>query len=198
VTTNRVLIGSRDKRLHCIQRTDGKPVWTFQTRGKVESSPVVAGDRVIVGSDDGRLYIVSLADGLWVTLGSDHTDRKAEAMGVALSKQLCSKVLASRMWRHEEVAGHWDQLVLRAWATIDGQRVLYQQGAAAAIRRPEDLIARCCGASGLAAGTLMFCGTLNSIGGVRPGTRFEMELDDPVLGRKLTHAYDIEALPVIS
>jgi len=63
VTTDRVLIGSRDKRLHCIQRTDGKPLWTFQTRGKVESSPVVAGDRVIVGSDDGRLYIVSLADG---------------------------------------------------------------------------------------------------------------------------------------
>jgi hypothetical protein len=142
--------------------------------------------------------IISLADGLWVTLGSDHTDRKAEAMGVALSKQLCCKVLAGRMWRHEEVAGHWDQLILRAWATIDGQRVLYQEGAAAAIRRPEDLIARSCGAAGLPAGTLMFCGTLNSIGGVRPGSRFEMELEDPVLGRKLTHAYDVEALPVIS
>jgi hypothetical protein len=54
------------------------------------------------------------------------------------------------------------------------------------------------GSAALPPGTLMFCGTLNSIGGVRPGTRFEMELDDPVLGRKLTHAYDIEALPVVS
>ena len=35
--------------------------------------------------------IVSLADGLWVTLGSDHTDRKAETVGVTLSKQLCAK-----------------------------------------------------------------------------------------------------------
>ncbi|HXG48365.1 MAG TPA: PQQ-binding-like beta-propeller repeat protein, partial [Methylomirabilota bacterium] len=41
--------------------------WTFATRGKVDSSPVVAGDKVVVGSDDGRLYVVSLKDGteLW-------------------------------------------------------------------------------------------------------------------------------------
>lgn len=142
--------------------------------------------------------LVSLADGLWVTLGSDHTDRKAEAMGVALSKQLCSKVLGSQMWRYEEVAPHWDRLVLRAWATIDGKRVLYQEGAAAAIRSPEDLMQRGFGRAALPPSTLMFCGTLNSIGGVRPGTRFEMELEDPVLGRKLVHAYDIEALPVVS
>ena len=38
-------------------------MWTFPTRGKVESSPVVAGGRVVVGSDDGRVYVVSLADG---------------------------------------------------------------------------------------------------------------------------------------
>lgn len=142
--------------------------------------------------------LVSLADGLWVTLGSDHTDRKAETMGVALSKQLCSKVLDTQLWRFDEVAPHWDRLVLRAWATIDGKRVLYQEGAAAAIRSPQDLMQRCSGEASLAPGTLMFCGTLNSIGGVRPGSRFEMELDDPVLGRKLTHAYDVEALPVIS
>ena len=142
--------------------------------------------------------LVSLADGLWVTLGSDHTDRKAEAMGVALSKQLCSKVLDTRLWRFDEVAPHWDKLILRAWATIDGKRVLYQEGAAAAIRSPQDLMQRCTGQASLPAGTLMFCGTLNAIGGVRPGSRFEMELEDPVLGRKLGHAYDVEALPVVS
>lgn len=142
--------------------------------------------------------LVSLVDGLWVTLGSDHTDRKAEAMGVALSKQLCSKVLGTQLWRFDEVAPHWDRLVLRAWATIDGKRVLYQEGAVAAIRSPQDLMQRCTGQASLPPGTLMFCGTLNSLGGVRPGSRFEMELEDPVLGRRLSHAYDIEALPVVS
>ncbi|HEY9170913.1 MAG TPA: PQQ-binding-like beta-propeller repeat protein, partial [Verrucomicrobiae bacterium] len=51
----------------CLNRADGKPVWAFATRGKVDSSPVVCGDKVVVGSNDGRLYIVSLDKGkeLW-------------------------------------------------------------------------------------------------------------------------------------
>jgi outer membrane protein assembly factor BamB len=67
ITKDRVLFGGRDKKLHCVNRTDGKPVWSFATRGKVDSSPVVCGDKVVVGSDDGRIYLVSLADGkeLW-------------------------------------------------------------------------------------------------------------------------------------
>ena len=67
VTTDRVIVGGRDKRLHCLKRATGEPVWVFATRGKVDSSPVVAGDRIVVGSDDGRLSIVSLAEGkeLW-------------------------------------------------------------------------------------------------------------------------------------
>src|SRR5436190_18609443 len=39
--------------------------------------------------------IVALSDGLWIGLGSDHTDRKAETMGIALSKQLCGKVIGA-------------------------------------------------------------------------------------------------------
>jgi hypothetical protein len=142
--------------------------------------------------------VVSLADGLWVGLGSDHTDRKAEAIGVALSKQLCPKAIGGELWRLDEVAPHWDRLLLRAWATIDGQRLLYQEGPVAGIRRPQELIGLYGGDAGLAAGTVMFCGTLGAIGGVRPGSRFEMELEDPVLGRRLTHAYDVEPLPVVS
>lgn len=142
--------------------------------------------------------IVSLADGLWVTLGSDHTDRKAESAGVALSKQLCSKVVGTQLWRYDEVAPHWDSLILRAWATIDGARVLYQEGAVAALRSPADLMQRYSNQPGLPSGSLMFGGTLGAIGGIRPGTRFEMELEDPVLGRRMGHAYDIEVLPVVA
>ena len=142
--------------------------------------------------------IVALADGLWVGLGSDHTDRKAESIGVALSKQLCAKVLGRQLWRLDEVTPHWDRLVLRAWAVVDGQRFLYQEGAVAGIRKPQELIEACRGDAGLASASAMFCGTLSAIGGVRPASRFEMELEDPVLGRRLEHGYDIEALPVVS
>ncbi len=139
--------------------------------------------------------LLSLADGLWLGLGSDHTDRKAEAAGIALSKQLCGKPIGATLWRFEEVEVHWDSLEMRATATIDGVETLYQQGPLAALRHPRDLLAR---GPALPPGSLMFCGTLGAIGGIRPATRFAMELHDPVLGRTIRHAYDIEVLPVIS
>jgi outer membrane protein assembly factor BamB len=63
VTEDRVVIGGRDKQLHCLERATGNSVWKFKTRGQVDSSPVVCGDAVIVGSEDGRLYCVGMADG---------------------------------------------------------------------------------------------------------------------------------------
>ena len=142
--------------------------------------------------------IVAMADGLWVGVGSDHTDRKAEASGIALSKQLCGKPVGPQLWSYADVEGHWDQLVLRSWATIEGKRVLYQESPVSSLRTPCDLILRYTGTDMLPAGTLMFCGTPGAIGGIRPGTRFEMELRDPVLSRTLTHSYDIDVLPVVS
>jgi hypothetical protein len=156
---------------------------------------------VVLGPDSSgevEPFIVSLADGLWVGLGSDHTDRKAEAIGIALSKQLCGKPVGTQVWRYEEVEPHWDQLILRSFATIDGARVLYQESAVSSLRTPRDLIRKLTGADTLPAGSAMFCGTPGAIGGIRPGTRFEMELEDPVLSRTQRHAYDIEVLPVVS
>src|SRR5207248_4353462 len=63
VTDKLVLAGSRDKRIHALERATGKEVWTYPTGGKVDSSPVVVGDRVYAGSIDGKLYVVSLEDG---------------------------------------------------------------------------------------------------------------------------------------
>src|SRR3982751_5470008 len=62
--------------------------------------------------------IVALNDGLWIGLGSDHTDRKAERMGIALSKQLCGKVTGSALWKFEDISPHWDRIVIRSYATI--------------------------------------------------------------------------------
>ena len=141
--------------------------------------------------------LVSLPDGIWVGLGSDHTDRKAETVGIALSKQLCAKVVGRALWRLEEIADRWDRLMLRSFATIAGKRVLYQEGSLAAMRTPADLLARWQDGA-LEPGTLMFCGTLGAIGGIRPASRFEMELEDPVRGRSMRHGYEVRALPVVS
>jgi hypothetical protein len=142
--------------------------------------------------------VVAMADGLWIGIGSDHTDRKAEASGIALSKQLCGKPIGSQLWLYSDVEGHWDELVLRSCATIEGDRVLYQESSVSSLRKPRDLIKRYSDSDTLEAGTLMFCGTPGALRGIRPGTRFEMELIDPVLNRTLTHSYDIDILPVVS
>jgi hypothetical protein len=163
---------------------------------------VTQGTRVeVLGPDSSgevEPVVVSLADGLWVTVGSDHTDRKAETHGIALSKQMCAKPVGTVLWRYEEVAPHWDELILRAHAVIGGERVLYQEGLLSALRPPMDLIGKWTGRDTLPPATLMFGGTLGAIGGIRPAARFEMELVDPVLDRMIAHAYNIVDLPVVS
>jgi hypothetical protein len=42
----------------------------------------------------------------------------------------------------------------------------------------------------------MFGGTFAAKGGIRPASRFEFELEDPVLKRSIRHAYDVITLPV--
>jgi len=63
-----------------------------------------------------------------------------------------------------------------------------------AMRAPEDLMKR----YPLKTGTAMFCGTLAVQGEIAPAEVFEMEIEDPVLGRKLSHSYIVQALPIIS
>src|SRR3970282_340646 len=48
------------------------------------------------GDTSGEVEFVLLAkpDGLWVTVGSDHTDRKAETIGGSLSKPPCARPVA--------------------------------------------------------------------------------------------------------
>lgn len=146
-------------------------------------------------SGEVEFVLLSLTDGLWVAVGSDHTDRKAEAIGVSLSKQMCAKPISAKAWRANDVLPHWERLVLRSYAKRNGKRTLYQEGSVATMRTPDDLIKRYTGAGSLPVGTAMFCGTLAVHGEIGPAERFEMELEDPVLGRELTHAYDIKTLP---
>jgi hypothetical protein len=161
-----------------------------------------AGEVDVVGphtSGEAEAVLFGLSDGLWVGVGSDHTDRRSEAFDVAVSKQACPKPVGAELWRHADVAGHWDRLILRSFATGPFGRRLYQEGTLAMIRRPEDLIARYLGRDGeLPPGTAMFCGTLAAVAPLDSGGGFDVELEDPVRGRRLRHSYAIHALPVIS
>ena len=158
----------------------------IQVLGEASSGEV---EVVLLGSPQGTL----------VGVGSDHTDREAEAWSVAHSKQVCAKPVGPELWRLEELRDHWDDLRLEAWATIDGDQVLYQQGAVSGLLPPDDLLRRLGLRDGqLSPGQAMLCGTLPVRGEVRPAGRLELRLTDPVRERRLDHAYTIQNLPVVS
>ncbi|MCZ6859009.1 MAG: DUF2848 domain-containing protein [Alphaproteobacteria bacterium] len=148
-------------------------------------------------SGEVETVVLSLPDGLWVGVGSDHTDRKIEAVNVTASKQMCAKPIGRELWPYAEVEDHWDQLVLRSFATVGGKRRLYQEGTAATMRPPGELM-RLYTASdaGLPPGSAMFGGTLAVAGGIAPAESFEIELHDPVLKRTIGHRYAVRTLPI--
>jgi hypothetical protein len=178
-----------------VARPASTPIFYRVAATRLTQEPVIE-DVGPDGSGEVETMIVARDGKLYVGVGSDHTDRKAETVGVTLSKQMCDKPVATTVWPYEEVAAHWDQLVIRSHAVIDGEKVLYQEGAVSSLRTPEDLMQRYADGK-LADGSAMFGGTMAVIGGIRSATRFEAELVDPVLGRSISFAYDIRVLPVL-
>ncbi len=143
-------------------------------------------------------FVLLKANGqLWVGVGSDHTDREVETYGVTVSKQMCDKPIAPAFWPFDDCDPHWDQLILRSFILENGERVLYQEGTVAGMIAPRDLVAKYTGGAALPEGALMFCGTFAAKGGIRSSARFDFELEDPVLGRKIEHGYAIESLPIV-
>jgi hypothetical protein len=150
----------------------------------------------VKSSGEAECVLLQTPAGLLVTIGSDHTDREVEAYGVTVSKQVCPKPLARDAWRFDDVADHWDQLEMRAYAVANGERRVYQQGSVASLLPAAELLAR----APLAAGAAMFCGTLAVQGGIvgmADGDALELELHDPILNRTLRHAYRVRALPIV-
>jgi hypothetical protein len=168
---------------------------------RVSARRITTTDRIEVSGNDSsgevEFVLIGWQGRIFVGLGSDHTDRKVETYSVTVSKQMCDKVMAPVLWELEEVAGHWDQMILRAHAWIDGARVLYQEDTLDSMLSFADLIQGGFGGKGLPDGCAMFGGTFAAKGGIRPASRFEYELEDPVLKRSIRHAYDVITLPVL-
>jgi Protein of unknown function (DUF2848) len=177
-----------------VKRPKSVPIFYRNAASLLTTADIIqaVGDQ---SSGEVEFVLYALEDGLWVGVGSDHTDRKAETINVTLSKQMCAKPVGPMLWRYDEVQPHWEKLMLRSFVPGEGGRRLYQEGSVANMRAPEELIRRYAGGDKLAPGTAMFCGTFAVHGGISYSTLFEMELEDPVFGRKITHGYKIVTLP---
>jgi hypothetical protein len=177
---------ARPRTVPCFYRVGANLITTDET------IDVTGGD----SSGEVEFVLVSLPQGLYVGVGSDQTDRKVESYGVTVSKQMCPKPISRELWPFAEMKDHWDALVLRSWITRNDEQLLYQEGVVTRMLAPEDLIARYTGSgSTLPIGTAMFCGTMPLLAPFGPAAEFRMELEDPVLRRKLCHRYSTRELP---
>jgi Protein of unknown function (DUF2848) len=158
-----------------------------------ESEIAVVGDK-----SSGEVEYVLLRNDRrwWVSVGSDHTDRDIETKSIPASKQMCAKYVADTCWPYEEVAKHWDDLILRCWVVEAGERTLYQEGPVASILSPLDLLGRLPDTSSSGDdGLVIFSGTIATASGLVYAERYEIELEDPLLKRRITGGYGVKVLP---
>jgi 4-hydroxyphenylacetate 3-monooxygenase len=129
---------------------------------------------------------------IFVTVGSDHTDRDLERSSLLLAKLTCPKILSADLWRFADVAHRWDTLRLRAHTGIQD----YQEGTVATIRPPLDLLARAMEiAPDPRRPIILFLGTIPLLtSGFVFAERFTGALEDPEGKRSLNCDYSVEVL----
>lgn len=109
--------------------------------------------------------------GMLVSIGSDHADSALAAQhtcrapgtdsasdakhttapyNAAVAKQVCAKPLSRDAWFYDDVAAHWDRLIMRSWlvrtdASDAGHTMpeVYQSGPLSELLAPEDLWQHC-------------------------------------------------------
>jgi hypothetical protein len=127
--------------------------------------------------------LVRAAGKLYLTVGSDHTDRDIERDSVAESKAACAKPVGTTVI--EVATPDWD--VIAASCTVDG--AAYQQGTLRALRIPTEVLALYEGPA--ERDLVMLCGTLPLLNGeFVAGTDWTVSLTLPD-GQELTHAYSV-------
>lgn len=168
--------------------------WINPTR--ITNQPIL----IVVGretSPEVEFFLArSKEDQLYVTVASDHTDRKLEAVSVGKSKQVCDKIIGDTFWKVDEISDHWDQIELTSRVIQNSKWVDYQRGTLKDILHYTNLLEIV--SSDEPAGTkpCLLSGTVPVLGGDAIFTSScEMTLFDPVLKRKISKSYKIICVP---
>ncbi len=164
---------------HCLYAWDEIDVYGNETSGEAEYVLFVKNEKTV-----------------YIGIGSDHTDRFLEKTDIPRSKQICPNIIGRQIWLLEDVADHWDDIILRSHVVKDGKEFLYQEATLGAIFSPSqlmDFVAEKTGTN--LEGTILFSGTLSlKTDDFLYGEGFRAELIDDRLNRKLKLSYTIRAL----
>ncbi|PKR77937.1 hypothetical protein CEY16_08410 [Halalkalibacillus sediminis] len=168
-------------RQSCLNRSGKIDVLGNETSGEAEIA-------IIFGEDENDIYI---------TVGSDHTDRSLETVDINKSKQVCDKPFAQEVWKLDDIKDHWDQLELSSSIQINDEWVDYQNHAISAIMPLEEIIDYVKEKNIKMKNTIIFAGTVPLLNGFKFGEKFEMKFIDPVRKRTITSTYEIKNLEVV-
>ncbi len=186
-----------------VPRPSSVPLYYRASKELLSQSPSLE----VLGSDSSGEAepVLFFAQGeWWLTVGSDHTDRKVESYSVAVSKQMCVKPVASAAWRWSEIVSRQDEIVLESRILEDGEWVSYQRGTLASIRPLESLRDGYLSQGNEAQeGFFLSCGTLGAIPnaqgkGIRPAQAMEIAIRDTSRSRAIVHRYAVLPLPVVA
>jgi hypothetical protein len=134
-------------------------------------------------------------DKTYVSVGSDQTDRDLEKVSIVKSKQMCEKAVANQVWDYADIRDHWDSLILRAWVTDEKGKRIYQDGSATALLPVPDLIDAVKRETDRSLDdSVIFSGTVPTHEGFVFAKTWDLELEDPILKRKITHRYEVTSL----
>ena len=133
---------------------------------------------------------------LYVTVGSDHTDREVERVSVERSKQIYPKIMAREVWLYREVEKHWDEIQLRCWVTSDEGRLLSQEAPLSALLPVAQILSFVEEEVGgkLVSG-IVFSGTIPTLSGKLVfGRAYELQLHNPATKNTIEHRYYVKTV----
>lgn len=128
---------------------------------------------------------------IYITVGSDHTDRSLEIIDINKSKQVCEKPLAKDVWKLNHVIDHWDHLILSSQVFVDGDWEKYQEARIDEILHVNDILEYLRLQNVPMKNTVIFSGTVPLLDGFKYGTKFRMALIDEKRNEKIDTEYKI-------
>lgn len=151
-----------------------------------------ATDVGVIGADttpEVEIVLLRAGGADYLTVGSDHTDRRIEAISALQGKNSCPKVVGKGAWPVSLVLAHWDALVLSSCCA----GTVLQQDSVARIMSYDHLVAFVTEHIGDGDDEwVLFSGTVPALAQPpKADATIVLQLLDPVTGYRLEHAYTV-------
>jgi hypothetical protein len=126
---------------------------------------------------------------IYVTVGSDHTDRLLEQASIPKAKQHYPNFISRDVWKLSQIRAHFDQIILRSRIEHEGKKIIFQEAPLSAMLSPDDLLERVKKIVIDTDGLVIYSGTIAAKADLDCTPVFETELEDPVRNLKLSCSY---------